>query len=229
MKSILIIDDDEGLCNALSLCLTLNNYEVQTALTAKDGLNKLNSNKLDLLLLDLCLPDMDGKDLLRKIRNFDTNLRIIVITACTDEFEHINLLKLSADDYLIKPFTDDMLQAYIEKAFKHQRIDSSDKLFKTKDFILDFRNQDIHINNKILQLSKTEYKLLSFLIENKDLNLDNKYILQTIFYNNRSETTEIVRTYIKKLRNIIEPDPKNPKYIITIPAIGYRFQSSSTF
>jgi two-component system KDP operon response regulator KdpE len=223
MKNILIIDDDVSLCDASSLSLSLNNFNVTTAFNAKDGLDKLNLLNTDLLLLDLGLPDMDGKELLKKIREFDKLLRVIVITARSAEFEQISSLRHFADEYLIKPFTDALLHAYIDKVFNHQIISPNSRNFSCDNLFIDFDTKTVKINKEIIYLTAIEFNILEYLVLNKSKVKSCKEISRHVGIDNNYNFKDSIKVEISRLRKKIEKVPHNPQYIITVHNQGYYF------
>lgn len=224
MPNILVIDDDENLVENIKNALLFNNYSVITAFTGKDGFELNSTQRPDLILLDLGLPDVDGLDILKQLRK-TTNIPIIIITANQDPETLVQAFTCCADDYLKKPFALTELELRIVNAFNHKRLEFKENTFETKDFILDYKQHSIQTKTNKIQLSKTEFNLLFFFIENIGVDLDCQLILKDVWNRTDEESTDLVRTYIKRLRIIIEPEHKNPKYIIKIPSIGYRFEA----
>jgi two-component system KDP operon response regulator KdpE len=224
MKKVLIIEDDDDCRDRINLLLIFQNHIPLQASNGLDGLSLVQNQKPDLVLLDIGLPDIDGLELLDKIRTFSM-VPIVIITANHDK----NVIKYAfnhfADDYITKPFTITELEARIFNALNHKRVNYSETIFQGYDFVVDYNTFEIQVKDKKFQLSKTEYLLLKLLIDNIGNVLSNQFILESVWNRSLDESTELIRTYILKLRHKIEPDPKNPKYIVSLPGIGYRLET----
>jgi len=219
---ILIIDDEVQIRRFLKMSLEAHNYKVIEAKTGEEGLMNLSSLKPDLILLDLGLPDMDGKDFLLKLREW-SNIPVIILTVKDSEQDKISLLDAGADDYLTKPFGIGELQSRIKVALRHNTgIVSKDNIFKTANLKIDFSKRLVFVDDRKVKLTPTEYSFLSLLAKHAGKVVTQSQIMREIWNPNLEDETQYLRIYVLQLRRKIEKDPSNPKIIITEPGVGYR-------
>lgn len=219
MKNILIIEDDEKIRRILQLELTHEGYRVDTAIDGDDGIDKFNSNKYDLILLDLMLPKLSGEEVCKKIRSM-SEIPIIVITAKDQIKNKIELLDMGADDYITKPFNIDELFARMRVAFRNK------SNYKSKDFLiyknlkLDLQQKKFYIDSQEISITKREFALLEYFLINRELVLSREKILENIWGFDYEGDDKIVDVYINTLRKKIK---KN--YIETVRGFGYILKS----
>lgn len=219
MKNILIIEDDEKIRRILQLELTHEGYRVDTAIDGDDGIDKFNSNKYDLILLDLMLPKLSGEEVCKNIRSM-SEIPIIVITAKDQIKNKIELLDMGADDYITKPFNIDELFARMRVAFRNK------SNYKSKDFLiyknlkLDLQQKKFYIDSQEISITKREFALLEYFLINRELVLSREKILENIWGFDYEGDDKIVDVYINALRKKMK---KN--YIETVRGFGYILKS----
>jgi two-component system, OmpR family, KDP operon response regulator KdpE len=219
---ILIIDDEIQIRRFLRMSLESYGYKVYEAKTGDEGFILLTSIKPDLILLDLGLPDINGKDFLLNLREW-SDIPVIILTVKDAEDDKINLLDNGADDYLTKPFSIGELQSRIKVALRHRIGEiSKEILFKTGNLKIDFSKRLVFVDNKKIKLTPIEYSFLILLAKNAGKVVTQTQIMREIWNQNLEDETQYLRIYVLQLRRKIEKDPSNPKLIITEPGVGYR-------
>ena len=222
-KTILIIDDEIQIRKLLEIILAANEYRVVEAETAKDGCLLAASVNPVLIILDLGLPDMDGLDVLKKLREWYTN-PIIILSARDSEEDIVRALENGANDYLTKPFRTRELLARIHVATRHTASQQNQEAAMVFDNLtIDLAKHIATKNNDIIKLTTTEFSLLALMAKNEGRVLTHVYILQEIWGYGYTEETQYLRVFIAQLRKKIEDDPTKPKLLITESGIGYRF------
>jgi two-component system, OmpR family, KDP operon response regulator KdpE len=219
---VLVIDDELQIRRFLKMSLETYGYNVFEASSGNEGLIQINSVKPDIVLLDLGLPDIDGKDLLKKIREW-TNIPVIILTVKDSEQDKIELLDTGADDYLTKPFGVGELQSRIKVALRHSHGNvSKDNIFRTGKLVIDYSNRIVTLDKKEIKFTPTEYSFLCLLAKNAGKVVTQTQIMREIWNPNLENETQYLRIYVLQLRRKLETDPSNPKMIITEPGVGYR-------
>ncbi|MGV8024940.1 MAG: response regulator transcription factor [Anaerolineaceae bacterium] len=222
---ILVIEDEERMARFVRLNLEQDGFQVNEALTGREGLDKLRTFMPDLILLDVMLPDLDGFELLKMIREIDT-VPVIMLTAKGEEEDKVRGLELGADDYITKPFSPRELVSRVKAVLR--RIEStsvsSDELIEVDDRLkIDFNRREIWVEGKLVKLRPTEYRLLYHLVQNAGWVLTYDQILSRVWGYEYRDEPHYVRLYINYLRQKLEKDPSNPKYVLTERGVGYRF------
>ncbi len=223
--SILLVDDEPQLLRLVRSNLELAGYRVFTALDARTALQLVDTEMPDLIILDIMLPEMDGYELCRRIREFSP-VPIIMLTAKVEDSDKVRGLKLGADDYLTKPFSVQELLARIEAVLRRSHSPEETKpqhTFTCGGVSADFVQRRVMVRGKEVSLTLTEYKLLSQLISNAGRVLLHRELLTRVWGAEYQDELEYLRAYIRHLRQKIEEDPNQPKYIISKPGIGYVF------
>ncbi|MDW7667825.1 MAG: response regulator transcription factor [Bacillota bacterium] len=226
MKKILVIEDEEKVLNIVKNYLEKEGFEPIVSLRGEEGLDKFYEYSPDLVVLDLMLPDLSGEEICREIKK-ESDVPVVMLTAKSSVDERIEGLSLGADDYLIKPFSPRELMMRIKVILK--RYGSN----KSLEDILSYNNKDLVINKKAkivykkqkeVNLTAAEYKLLTYMAENENINLSREIIIQKVFGIEFDGYDRTIDTHIKNIRKKIEDDPKNPKYVITVFGLGYKFE-----
>ncbi len=222
---ILVIEDEERMARFVRLNLEQDGFQVSEALTGREGLDKLRTFMPDLILLDIMLPDLDGFELLKMIREINT-VPVIMLTAKGEEEDKVRGLELGADDYITKPFSPRELVSRVKAVLR--RIEStsvsSDELIEVDDRLkIDFNRREIWVEGKLVKLRPTEYRLLYHLVQNAGWVLTYDQILSRVWGYEYRDEPHYVRLYINYLRQKLEKDPSNPKYVLTERGVGYRF------
>jgi two-component system KDP operon response regulator KdpE len=221
---ILVVDDEAQIRKLLELTLESNGYDVRSAVKANEGLAKVASERPELIILDLGLPDMDGLEVLKKIREW-TSVPVLILSVRSSEKDIIACLDAGADDYLVKPFRTGELLARVRTAVRHHQSPEEKNIFTSRDLQVDLSARVVKKGKEIVKLTATEYSLLVLFIKNAGRVLTHKYILEQIWGPSLSEETQYTRVYVGQLRKKIEDDPANPKIILTESGIGYRLSS----
>ena len=223
MKStILVIDDDEKLNELLSVFFERFGYNTITATHPKDGLNILDKESPDIIVLDIMLPDMDGFEVLRNIRRFNA-IPIIMLTARGEVTDRIVGLELGADDYLPKPFEPRELLARIQSILRRTEGDLREKSLLFGDLTIDFNRQVVFIGGEDIHLTSTEFAVLDLFIKNHGKVLNRDQILDELHGIEWDAFNRSVDILISRLRYKLKDDPKNPSYIKTVWGSGYIF------
>ncbi len=228
-KSILIVDDDPAILRLLSMNLKARGYEIFTATNGEESLEAVQKDFIDLIILDLMMPKLDGVEVCRRIREW-SDIPIIILSARGDENDKVKCLELGADDYLTKPFGIAELMARINTAFRHRgdpSVTPAQSTFSYEGLEINFAKRKVTVNGRDITLTPTEFALLQHLAVNSDKVLTHNMLLQSVWGNEYSSEKEYLRVFVGRLRRKLEPDPKNPKYIQTIPGVGYQIATST--
>jgi len=222
----LIIDDEGAILRFLKPALEANNYEMTSAGTIADGLKRIAAEAPDVVLLDLGLPDGDGKDVIRRAREW-SDLPIIVLSARERETEKIEALDLGADDYVNKPFNIGELLARMRTALRHRMQRKSETpVLRVGNLEVDSMRHRATRAGAELKLTPKEFELLSFLARHAGRVVTHKQILTAVWGPAHTEDTQYLRVYIGQLRQKVEEHPDDPRFILTEPGIGYRIAES---
>lgn len=217
---VVVIDDEPQICRLIKISLEGHGYRVFEAATAQEGLNRILSVKPDLLLLDLGLPDMDGKELIRQIREWSA-LPILILSARDREEEKIEALDCGANDYLTKPFGVGELMARMRVCLRYLSQNEMDTVLRFGEISIDLtKHQVLRAGNEV-KLTPTQYDLLKVLAQHRGKVLTHRQLLKKV-WGVESSDTQYVRVYMAQLRRKLEEDPARPKYFITESGIGYR-------
>jgi two-component system KDP operon response regulator KdpE len=220
---VLIVDDEPPIRKLLRMGLGTQGYEVIDAPNGKVALEAM-VNKPDLVILDLGLPDMQGMDLLRRIRVQNEGVPILVLSSRGDEAAKVAALDFGADDYVTKPFGMDELLARIRAALRHQlQVHGERPIFRIGDLAVDLVRRVVKVGDKEVKLSPKEYELLRVLVQHAGKVLTHKFLLRELW--NDLTDSQYLRVYVRQLRQKIEEDPERPHYILTETGIGYRLRA----
>ncbi len=223
---ILVVDDEPHLVKLVRSNLEAQHFKVITAMDGMSGLAMVEKEGPDLVILDIMLPGMDGFDILQKIREF-SSVPVIMLTAKDQDVDVVKGLQLGADDYVKKPFSVHELLARVEAVLR--RAAPGDDVqarppFVVGDFTMDFQQRKVTVRGREVKVGPTEYKLLSQLVRNAGRVMLHADLLRKVWGPEYGGETEYLRVYISYLRNKIEEDPGNPKYILTEHGVGYTFK-----
>jgi two-component system, OmpR family, KDP operon response regulator KdpE len=219
---ILVVDDEPAILRFLKPALEANSYEIETAGTVADATKLIASKSPDIVVLDLGLPDGDGKDVIRRVREW-SDVPIIILSARDREIEKIEALDLGADDFVNKPFGVGELMARIRAALRH-RMQSHDETasLRAGDLEIDIVRHRITRGIVEIRLTPKEFELLSYLVRHAGKVITHKQILAAVWGPAHTEDTQYLRVYVGQLRQKVEDNSDDPKIIITEPGIGYR-------
>jgi two-component system KDP operon response regulator KdpE len=222
----LVIDDEAAILRFLKPALEANNYDMTSAGTVAEGLKRIAAEAPDIVLLDLGLPDGDGKDVIRRAREW-SDLPIIVLSAREREIEKIEALDLGADDYVNKPFNVGELLARMRTALRHRMQRKAEvPVLRVGNLEVDAVRHRATRGGAELKLTPKEFELLSFLAKHPGRVVTHKQILTAVWGPAHTEDTQYLRVYIGQLRQKVEEHPDDPKIVLTEPGIGYRIAES---
>ncbi|AEX85942.1 response regulator ArlR [Marinitoga sp. 1135] len=218
MYKILVVEDDKSISRLLELELKHEGYIVEVAFTGKEGLEKYEEFKPDVIILDLMLPEIDGIEVADSIRNYDHNVGIIMLTAKSDLPSKIEGLKTGADDYMVKPFEIEELVARIEALLR--RLGKHESM-KVGNIEMDLEKMEVKVNEKVVNLTLTEFNLLKYFMQNKNVVISKEKLLEEIWGYDDLENINLVEVYINYLRKKLG---KEGKKIKTVRGVGYVFK-----
>jgi two-component system KDP operon response regulator KdpE len=224
---ILMIEDDPGVRHFLRLALTSQGFQVSEALTGKEGLAHVADKRPDLVLLDLCLPDIDGISVTRRLREW-TSLPIIVLSGKRQESDKVAALDAGADDYMTKPYGVEELMARIRVALRHTEqaaMELNEPRYSVGDLCVDLVRRQVFMGEQEISLSPTEYSLLAVLVRHAGTVVTHRQLLREVWGPQYARESNYVRIYIKHLRRKLGDDPMAPRYLLSEPGVGYRLSS----
>jgi two-component system KDP operon response regulator KdpE len=224
-KLVLVVDDEQRLINFMRMNLELEGCRVISATNGREALDRAREEMPDLMLLDIMMPGMDGFETLRRLRQF-SQMPVLILTARADEEDRIKGLELGADDYISKPFSHRELVSRIRAVLRrhytpppapqtHVKVDER--------LEIDFARREVLVAGERVNLRPTEYRLLYHLVQNAGYVMNHETLLTRVWGPEYRDETHYLRLYVTYLRQKIEADPANPKYILTERGIGYRF------
>jgi len=223
---ILVVDDERPIRRFLNASLG-GQYTVLEASTGEEALAKTISGRPDIIILDLGLPDMDGLDVTRRLREW-TQIPIIVISVREQEEHKIAALDAGADDYLTKPFAIGELTARVRAALRRSTRPEAEPVFQKEDLMVDLARRNVRSHGQPISLTPTEYDILRLLVQHAGKVLTHDMLIRSIWGNtgmNREEDSHLLRVNVSNLRRKLEPDPSRPHYIVTEPGVGYRLRT----
>jgi len=223
---ILVVDDEPAMQRFLRTCLAAEGYRVVEASTAHEGIELARTHNPDLVLLDLGLPDMDGMEVTRALREWSAR-PILVISARGQEGDKVRALDLGADDYLTKPFGTGELLARMRVALRRSARagqDRPDSVLTAGEIRLDLEKRQVFAGAREVHLTPNEYKLLTFLMKNAGKALTHRQLLKEVWGPAYATQTQYLRVYMVQLRQKLEKDSARPRYLVTEPGVGYRLR-----
>ena len=223
---ILVVEDDSAISNLIRTTLETQNYQYHTAKTGAGALLDAASYRPDIIILDLGLPDMDGVEVIQKVRGW-TNTPIIVVSARSEDQDKVDALDAGADDYLTKPFSIDELLARLRVALRRvraegEKLGEESRTYQNGDLKIDYIAGCVYVEGKEVHLTPIEYKLLCLLAKNTGKVLTHNYILKEVWGSTLASDTPSLRVFMATLRKKIEENPAQPRYIQTHIGVGYR-------
>ena len=221
--NILVVDDEPQIRRVLRSTLTAQGYVITDARTGEEALDSLRKERPDLVLLDINMPGMGGIETCREIRR-GSDAPIIMLTVRNAERDKVAALDAGADDYVVKPFGIEELLARIRAALRRYAPGDALPPFVSKDLTIDFEARQVKVRDRDVHLTPKEYDVLKHLVANQGKPLTHRRLLQAVWGPDYGEETESLRVLINQLRKKLEADPAHPKYIVTEPWVGYRFQ-----
>lgn len=222
---ILVVDDEPQLTRVLRTGLSSRGYEVRTAIDGLAGFNIFTDWHPDLVITDLAMPNVDGLELCRRVRAI-SQVPILVLSAKGEEKIKVHALDLGADDFITKPFGIDELLARIRASLRRAHshpVDENQQTLEAGDFRIDLESRTVTVNGKEVRLTPKEFDLLTYFIRHPGKVLTHRTLLAALWGGNSVDQNEYLRVFIGNLRKKIEPDISKPRYILTEPWVGYRF------
>jgi DNA-binding response OmpR family regulator len=224
-RVVLVVDDEERMARFIRLNLEHDGFQVIEAYRGMQAIEKLRDSMPDLIILDIMMPDIDGFEVLKMVREIST-VPIIMLTAKGEEEDRVKGLELGADDYITKPFSPRELVGRVKAVLRRTEstgISSQDVIDVGERLKIDLGRREVWVDKKLIKLRPTEYRLLYHLIQNAGWVLTYDQILSRVWGYEYRDEPHYVRLYINYLRQKLEQDPANPKYILTERGVGYRF------
>lgn len=228
-RRILIVDDEPQITRVLRTGLTTHGYDVRVAADGEAALDTFHDWHPELVITDLSMPNLGGLDLCRRLR-LVSQIPILVLSVKGDEKSKVEVLDAGADDYVTKPFSMEELLARVRAALRRAATpadDAASSTLETGDFRLDLQARTVSIQEREIHLTPKEFELLAHLVRHAGKVLTHRALLAAIWGGNYVEQTEYLRVFIGQLRKKIESDPSTPRYIVTEPWVGYRFNSGA--
>jgi two-component system KDP operon response regulator KdpE len=227
-SSVLLIEDEPEIRRFLRNSLPRHGYRLHEAASGADGLAQAQARNPDLVLVDLGLPDMDGLDVIRRLRQW-TQMPIIVLSARGQEQVKVRALDDGADDYVTKPFGVEELLARLRTALRHAarpRVEHGEGgMFVNGDLRIDLLRRHVYVGDKEIHLTPIEYKLLATLVKHAGLVLTHRQLLKEVWGPLHVEESQYLRVYMRQLRSKVEKEPAQPRYLLTELGVGYRLSS----
>jgi two-component system KDP operon response regulator KdpE len=221
--SVLIIDDESQIRKLLEINLVNHGYAPHLAASGKEGLALAANLNPDVVLLDLGLPDMSGHEVLKQMRDWFKKA-VLVLSVQNSEEDIIKALDNGANDYLTKPFRVGELMARLRSAIRNNEVGEAPQKLKTEGLEIDLVARAVKTDGEILKLTATEYNLLVLLAKNEGRVLTHQFLLKEVWGVGYQSETQYLRVFVAQLRKKIEKDPNDPKHIITVSGVGYRFE-----
>ncbi len=223
MTRILVVDDDPGLLRALAINLRARHFDVDTAADGATALRRAAETHPDLVVLDLGLPDIDGTEVVAGLRGW-TSVPVVVLSARDGEWVKVDALDAGADDYVTKPFGMDELLARIRAALRRVSPEPTAPVVATPHFTVDLAARRVTRDGAPVRLTPTEWHLLEILVRNPGKLVTQQQLLRDVWGPAYDGQTNYLRVYLAQLRRKLEPTPARPRYLLTEPGIGYRFE-----
>ena len=231
MNKILLLEDDAGLIDGLCYSLKKNGFDVEPVRTVSEILKLLvQIDRYDLLILDVTLPDGTGFEVCEKVRNQNTRIPIIFLTASDEEVNVIRGLDTGGDDYITKPFKLGELCSRIRALLRRAGVDGQDHppSIQCGDIMIDFTGSRVLLKGRLLDLTITEYRLLCLLVQNADQTLTRNTILKRLWDNEGDFVDDnTLSVYVRRLREKVETDPFHPEHLLTVRGFGYQWKEVS--
>ena len=229
-QTILVVDDEPQLRRVMRATLSDLGYLVIEAKSGEEAIETLRRETPDLILLDLNMPGMGGLEACRAIRS-GSDVPIIVLTVRNAEHDKVQMLDAGADDYVTKPFSTQELLARIRATMRRTTSGTEPELkfVKTEDLEIDFKARKAMVNGKVARLTPKEFELLRYLVTHANEAIPHRKLLHAVWGSEYGEEVGYLRVFVNALRRKVEPDPANPRYLLTEPWLGYRFAISSDF
>ena len=232
MYNILVVDDDREIVKAIEIYLKREGYNVIKAYDGIEAMNSLKENEIHLVILDIMMPNQDGLTTLEKIRK-NCSIPVILLSAKSEDYDKISGLEIGADDYITKPFNplelvarvNSNIRRYVKFGSIKQTESSGDKIYSSGDLILNDDTKKVTVDGKEIKLTATEYNILKFLLKNKGKVYSISEIYENVWNEDSFAAENIIAVHIRHIREKIEINPKEPKYLKVIWGIGYKIEN----
>ena len=223
---ILIVEDDPAIRLGMQRSLEFEGFSVELATDGEEAIQRAFDKKPDLIVLDIMLPRVNGFEVCKTVRKYDTTIPILILSAKSDEGDKVLGLELGADDYITKPFSVRELTARIKAALRRSRaIEGDVEVFEEEGLYIDFAGQTLSVTGTHRELSTREFKLLRHLIQNRGRVLSRDQILNKVWGYDYDGTPRTIDNFINKLRQKLDDDPTDPRWIQTVRGSGYKFKA----
>jgi two-component system, OmpR family, KDP operon response regulator KdpE len=222
VSKVLVVDDDHQIREALRRGLKARGYEVLSAGNGETALDILSGASVDVVVLDLGLPGIDGHEVIRRLRSF-SDVPVVVLSVRESQSEKVTALDAGADDYVVKPFGMDELLARMRAALRRARPEEARPKLRFSELEIDLGRHLVHLGGQPVHLTPTEYRLLEALATNAGKLLTHSWLLRRVWGPAYDRESHYVRVYMQQLRQKLRDDPGRPRYIITEPGLGYRW------
>ncbi len=224
--TVLVVDDDPTILRTLRINLRARNYQVEAVTNATDALSAFEDAAPDVVVLDLGLPDLDGIEVLRRIR-VTSRVPVIVLSARQDSDDKVEALDEGADDYVTKPFGMNELLARMRAALRRNAPSEEEAVVATADFIIDLAAKKVRKGDDDVHLTPTEWGIVEMLVRHQGKLVSQRQLLQEVWGPQYEKEANYLRVYMAGLRRKLEPVPSQPRYFITEPGMGYRFEGAA--
>jgi two-component system KDP operon response regulator KdpE len=224
--TILVVDDEPQIRRVMRTTLTGHGYTITEARSGEEAIEKMRSERPDLILLDINMPGMGGLETCREIRK-GSDTPVIMLTVRNAEKDKVQALDAGADDYVVKPFGMEELLARIRAALRRAAPETHPPPFISPDLEIDFERRKVTAKGQSVRLTPKEFELLQLLVAHQGKPISHRRLLQSVWGPDYGDETEYLRVFINQLRKKLEPDPGHPRYIHTDPWVGYRFEGTA--
>jgi two-component system, OmpR family, KDP operon response regulator KdpE len=223
MTRILVVDDEPQVLRALTIDLRARRHEVRAVANGERAVRQVAAWHPDVVILDLGLPDLDGIGVITDLRG-RTQVPIIVVSGRTDTQDKVDAFDAGADDYIVKPFSVDELLARIRAITRRGRLDTSSPIVTIGEHHVDLIAKTVTREDESIHLTPTEWRILEALVRSPGTLIGRRELLSEVWDDNHTSETQYLRVYLNSLRRKLEPNPSRPRYLITEPGMGYRFE-----
>ena len=231
MYNILVVDDDKEIVNAIEIYLSKEGYNILKAYDGEEAIHVIQNNEIHLVILDIMMPKMNGIELAKKIRE-NLSIPILMLSAKSEDYDKINGLNVGADDYVTKPFNPMELIARVNSQIRRytklgSAIQSEGNTYQTGELLIDDNTKQVMVDGKEIKLTPTEYNILKFLLKNKGKVYSIEQIYENVWEEESYGAENIIAVHIRHIREKIEINPKEPKYLKVIWGVGYKIENIS--
>ena len=223
MSRVLVVEDEPALAFSLKLDLETEGYEVETVGDGESAVRQAREGEFDLILLDVMLPRKDGFEVARELRRAGITTSIVMLTAKAQEAEKVLGLEIGADDYISKPFSPRELRARIKAVLRRADRQDNLRVYRFGNVEVDFERHEVRRGGKPVDLTSLEFKLLGAFCRNRGRALTREQVLDLAWGHAVAVSERVVDNHVVRLRKVIEPEPANPQYLVSVRGVGYRF------